>query len=120
MSGPPGGRLDSQEAREGQPRSNPRWAVIVNPILNQSPRIRRKDAERLVAQGRAEWVASDQLRLVAAHSANRANASAAAVGYNNAAAALVRSADELRHVPIIRPWIALTERNNRVQKHSAE
>lgn len=85
----------------GKPQSSGKRARIVNPILNQSPKIRLKDAERLISQGRAEWVAPLQLRLVASHRANQINARAAAVGYDRAAAVLVRSTAELRHIPLI-------------------
>lgn len=74
MTGPPAARPVPQEACGEQPRSNgnnPRWARIVNPVLNQSPVIRRKDANRLVKQGRAAWVSPDQLRLDLAHLANQ-------------------------------------------------
>jgi len=44
---------------------------IINPVLNQSPVIRRKDADRLVNQERAAWVSPDQLRLDLAHPGNQ-------------------------------------------------
>lgn len=81
MTGPPAARPEHQ-ARGGQPRSNPRWVRTVNPVLNQSPTLRRKDAERLVRLGRAEWVASDQIRLVMSDPQNRAAAALAAGTYN--------------------------------------
>jgi hypothetical protein len=113
MIGPPATQPEIQEARGGKPQGNPKRARITNPVLNQSPVIRRKDAERLVSRGRAEWVAADQLRLVMSHPQNRENAAAAATEYNRAAAVLVRSAAELRHVPVLRPQIALTNRSTR-------
>lgn len=77
-------RLETQEACGGQPRGsgkNPKWARIVNPVLNQPPTIRRKDAERLVSTGRAAWVSVDQLRLNLSHEANQRAAAQAASGY---------------------------------------
>jgi len=71
--GPPDGPV-LQEACGGQPRgngSNAKWVRIINPILNQSPVIRRKDADRLVNQGRAALVSPDQLRLDLGHPANQ-------------------------------------------------
>jgi len=121
MTPPPAARPASQEAHEGQPRSsrNPRWVRITNPAMNQSPVIRRKDANCLVAQGRAEWVAADQLRLNLSHYANRANVAAAAYYYNRAVAKLVRSIAELRHIPVVRPEIALTNISVPAQRHFA-
>ena len=86
----------------GQPRSSPRWVRIVNQTRNLSPIVRRKDGERLVRLERAEWIAADQLRLTA-NAANRASAAEAAIGYDNAAAQMVRSENELRHVPMVGP-----------------
>src|ERR1035438_9529058 len=91
----------SQEARVGQPRSS-RWARIVNQSRNRSPLVRHKDGERLVRLGRAEWVAADQLRLTA-NAANRTAATEAAIGYDNAAAQMVRSEKELRQTPMVGP-----------------
>lgn len=86
MTGPPAAQAALQEARGGSPGANPRWALIVNPVLNESPVLRRKDAERLVSTRRAEWVSLDpknlQLRLVLGHPANQSAARAAAAGYN--------------------------------------
>jgi hypothetical protein len=84
MNGTPA-RPESQETRGEQPQSrrNPRWARIVNPVLNQSPVIRRKDADRLVSLGRADWVASDQLRLMLSHPANLDAIDKASKGYND-------------------------------------
>ncbi len=53
---------------------------IVNPVLNQLPKIRRKDADRLVQLKRAEWVALDQLRLILSHPTNK-RVERAAAGY---------------------------------------
>jgi hypothetical protein len=81
------------------------------------PVIRRKDAARLVSQGRAEWVAADQLRLVMSHPKNRANAAAEATAYHRAAAMTIRNANELRHVPIVRVQKALTDRSVPTLRH---
>jgi hypothetical protein len=94
----------SQEAREGNLGASPRWARIVNQSRNRSPLVRHKDGERLVRLGRAEWVAADQLRLTA-NAANRTAATEAAIGYDNAAAQMVRSEKELRHVPMVGPLV---------------
>jgi hypothetical protein len=72
----------------------------VNQVLNQSPIIRRKDAERLVLIGRAEWVGSDQLRLVLSHPSNCIGAAIAARGYEWPAGK-IPDARELRHIPIV-------------------
>ena len=71
---PPAAGSETQEARGGQPRgstNNPKWVRIINSVMNQSPVIRRKDADRLVNQGRAAWVAPDQVRLDLAHPTNQ-------------------------------------------------
>jgi hypothetical protein len=75
---------------------------IVNQTRNLSPIVRRKDGERLVRLERAEWVAEDQLRLTA-NAANRTAATEAAIGYDNAAAQMVRSQKELRQTPMVGP-----------------
>ena len=87
MTGPPGSGPAPQEARGVQPRgssNNPRWVRIINPVLNQSPVIRRKEGDRLVNQGRAAWVSVDQLRLNLSHEANQRAAVRAARGYESA------------------------------------
>ena len=101
MNQSPAARPTAQEARVGQPRSS-RWARIVNQSRNLSPIVRRKDAERLVRLGRAEWIAADQLRLTA-NAVNRTAAAAAAIGYAAAAAQIVRSEKELRQTPMVGP-----------------
>jgi len=102
MNQSPAARPTAQEARVGQPRSSPRWVRIVNQSRNLSPIVRRKDAERLVRLERAEWIAADQLRLTA-NAANRTAATEAAIGYDNAAAQMVRSQKELRQTPMVGP-----------------
>ena len=92
----------SQEAREVNLGASPRWVRIVNQTRNLSPIVRRKDGERLVRLERAEWVAEDQLRLTA-NAANRTAATEAAIGYDNAAAQMVRSQKELRQTPMVGP-----------------
>lgn len=77
--------MEQQNACGGQPRgSNPKWVRVVNQTCNRSAVIRRKDGDRLVNQGRAAWISSDQLRLNPNHPVNRANATAAADGYDSA------------------------------------
>jgi len=49
---------------------------ILSPARNQKAVLRRKDAERLIRQGRAVWVADDQILLNSAP-ANKSNAEAA-------------------------------------------
>ena len=108
MTLPPGIRPRSQEACGELPRGNgnPRWVRIVNPVLNRSPVIRRKDANRLVAQGRAAWVSADQLRLNLAHPANQRAAARAAAGYEWPVDKVV-TARELLNVGVVRPEKAL-------------
>ena len=73
---------------------------ITNQVLNRKPYVRFRDARRLVRDGRAEWVGECQVRLLA-HPANQVNAEQAAAGYTEAAAVPVKSAGELKHIPII-------------------
>lgn len=108
----PAARPEAQEARGGKPPGSKR-VRITNPVLNKSPFIRLKDAERLVKQGRAVWVVpDDQLRLND-HPANRANAAEAAAGYARAAAVPVRTVAELRHIPMVQPKEAFRQLNRR-------
>ena len=94
------------EAR-GDPRSrrNARYVRVVNQVRNGSPIVRRRDAEALVAHGRAEWIGQDQVRLIVAHPLNKAEAAAAAEHYHGAVNRTVRSVAELRHIPLAGdPW----------------
>ncbi len=106
MNGPSAARLNDQEARGGKPRGSTRWVRIVNQVRNQSPVIRRKDANRLVALKRAEWVAADQIRLVLSHPANRRDATMAAIGYEWPAGKII-TRRELRNIPIVNAAEAL-------------
>jgi hypothetical protein len=96
---PPGARPNIANGSGGQPQSNGKRARIVNPILNQSAKIRLKDAERLVRQGRGEWVGDDQLRLILSHPANTAAHERAAAGYEWPAGKIVGK-PEMRNIGI--------------------
>lgn len=104
-----------QEACGGKPRGNggnPKWARIVNPMLNQSPMLRRKDAERLVSLGRAMWVSHDQLRLDPTHPVNEHNATVAARGYEWPTGKILPTAQEFRNIPVLMPGKLLREGSN--------
>jgi hypothetical protein len=89
---------------------------IVNQVRNASPIVRRKDAQYLVNFGRAEWVGSDQVRLIPLHPANRAEMVEAACAYDCASKVLVRSVNELRHIPMTGdPMKALMLRTKRTR-----
>jgi hypothetical protein len=118
MTGPPRERPEDQDARGGSSGANANWVRIVNPALNGSPLIRRRDGNRLVQLQRAEWVGADQLRLVTSHPINRMNAAAAAAQYARAAETLVKSVAESRHVPIVFPIKALTARGRQRRRPS--
>ena len=110
MNAPTPARAVTQEACGGQPRgsgNNPKWARIVNPVLNQSPVIRRKDAERLVTQKRALWVSTDQLRLNLVHEGNQREAAGAAAGYEWPSGKVV-TVRELLNIGVVRPEKAIT------------
>jgi hypothetical protein len=61
----------------------------------------------------------DQIRLLASHPKNRAVSIEAAAAYNRAVAVMVRSPEELIHVPVLMPDIALTNRSVRPFRHIA-
>jgi hypothetical protein len=61
--------------------SNPNYVRIVNSYANEKGVVHRKDALRLVEQGRAEWVAPGQLRLTE-HPKNTAGRRSAEHPYN--------------------------------------
>ena len=118
---PPGAVALNQEARGGgsrgsqKARENPAYVRVVNPAWNGRDAIHRKDATHFVSTGRAVWLRNhgdgrDQIRLVDSP-ANRSARSAAAVAYQRAVAVMIRKAEELRHVPVLCPWIALTDRS---------
>lgn len=120
---PPGLRPATQEARGGDTRggqqTNPNYVRIVNPVENRSPVVKRKEAAHYVSTGRGVWVGSDQLRLVLSHPSNQAKSAAEAEHYDRAVQVLVRSALELKHIPVVCPRIALTDRSVRSGRHVA-
>jgi hypothetical protein len=116
-----------QDARGGGSRGerkvqeNPAYVRVVNPCWNGKPIMRRKDAEHYVLQGRAEWLvshkgATDQIRLLN-HPSNRATRADSAQEYNRAAAVLIRQPEELSHIPVLMPEIALTRRTGHPRRH---
>ena len=109
----PAARPQTQDASGGKPPGSRNQRVrIVNPVLNQSPKIRRKDADRLVQLKRAEWVALDQLRLILSHPTNKLAAERAAAGYEQIPPDRFLNREHLRHVPMVcvDKAIARTER----------
>ena len=77
MTGPPAVRPKTQEAGGAGPRGrekttkvNPNYVRVVNPIWNGPGVFDRKKAAHYVKEGRAKWVGSDQIQLVAVHSLN--------------------------------------------------
>jgi hypothetical protein len=103
---------------------NVAYVRVSNPAWNGSPVIRRKDAKHYVTTGRAVWLCnhgddSDQIRLLDSHPTNRAITAEAATGYRRAAAVMIRRPEELRHIPVLLPRKALTDRTIRVQRHFA-
>jgi hypothetical protein len=130
MIRPPATRPETQEARGGYTRGrqqacgNPAYVRVSNPLWNGRRVIRRKDATNYVTAGRAVWLRNrgddlDQIRLLASHPKNRAVSIEAAAAYNRAVAVMVRSPEELIHVPVLMPDIALTNRSVRPFRHIA-
>lgn len=130
MSRAPARRPESQKARGGDSRGtqaaggNAAYVRVSNPVWNGSPVIRRRDAKHFVSTGRAVWLCnqgdgSDQIRLLDYHPTNRAVAAVAAAGYRRAAAVMIRRREELAHVPVLMPDIALTNRSVRAYRHIA-
>jgi hypothetical protein len=66
-------RSQSNESAAGGRRHpgsirNPRYVLITNPSVNGGNRvIKRKKADYLVSEGRAEYVAADQIRIITTH-----------------------------------------------------
>lgn len=129
MSPLPAARPETQEARRGDSGGsgnetrNPRFIRVSNAAWNGRPVMHREDAERYVARGRAVWLRNlgdglDQIRLLVAHPRNRAASTEAALGYDRAAAVMIRP-EELIHVPILLPKKALTDRSVQVRRHFA-
>lgn len=81
---PPADQPVIQEARPriagGSKIRNPNYVRISNSYTNGSGLVRRREANHLVKQGRAEWCGSGQVRLNG-HPANQAGRRAAAHGY---------------------------------------
>jgi hypothetical protein len=105
MTGPPGVRPEMQGAVGAGPlgeRAAKKLSThvkIVNSVFNGSGYLKRKVAEYYVAEGRAEFVADDQLRLIESHPKNRAAARRATWGYENVTR--VMTIAEMKHLPII-------------------
>jgi hypothetical protein len=96
---------------------------VTNPTWNGKRVIRRKDAEHYVSSGHAVWLfhdgrESDQIRLLESNNQNRANAAEAATGYRRAAAVMIQRPEELRHIPVLLPHIALMKRSAGGARHS--
>ncbi len=90
---------------------------VVNPIWNGSGTIRRKKAEHYVLHGRAEWVGSEQVRMLMSHPANRAAAAEAAAAYESVKRTMSR--EELAHLPLANVEIAYTDRSVAATRHVA-
>jgi hypothetical protein len=122
MTGPPAVRPETQEARGAGPRSrtspNPNYVRIVNRVRNDSGVVKRKRAVQLVNEGRAQWVGADQIRLVSGDPHNRADAADAARSHE-LAVKRIRRAEELRHVPVMRPMMLLIDRSAPTVRHYA-
>jgi hypothetical protein len=112
MSGPPARLPAIQEAHEAGPRgkanrTNP-YVKVINAVWNGNGFIKRKLADRYVTEGRGAFVDDDhnQIRLNLSHPKNRAAAARAAEGYT-----LDRtlSEEEVAHVPVVRPGVALRD-----------
>lgn len=77
MSPPPAVRPETQEAYRSDSvgsESKKNWpgrVQIVNPHANRHDVIRGRDARHLVAVGRADRVAFDQIRMIGEHPANK-------------------------------------------------
>jgi hypothetical protein len=82
---------------------------VVNPVWNGSGYIKRKMANYYVAEGRAEFVGENQLRLIESHPSNKAASWRAAAGYQRVDRIMTR--DELAHLPVVRPELLLTDRS---------
>ena len=139
MTGPPAARLtrNAETVDPSGPKDTPKvssYVRVTNPARNGPPYLRRKDAEHYVTVGRAVWLRCegprpervqyaggllvyDQVRLLDSHPKNRAAAVEAAAGYRRAAAVMVRRPEELLHLPVLLPRIALTDRRVRGYRH---
>jgi hypothetical protein len=82
---------------------------VVNAVWNGSGFIKRKKADRFVKEGRAVFVGTDQLRLIESDPRNLAAAAKAAAGY--VAIRRTMTLQELKHLPVMRPRIAYTDRS---------
>jgi len=91
----------------------------VNAPWNGSGYIKRKKAEFYVKEGRAVFVGTsrhpdrnemiDQVRLIDSHPDNIKAAATAALGYETIRRNM--TLDELRHLPMVRPQMAYTDRS---------
>jgi len=88
---------------------------VVNSPWNGSGFIKRKKADRYVKDGRAVFVGTDQLRLIESHQKNLAAATRAGAGYE--AIERTMTLEELKHLPVMRPRIAYTDRSIPATRH---
>lgn len=123
MTSPPARRPETQGAAGAGPlgmESDGRRSShvkVVNPVWNGSGYIKRKTANFYAAEGRAEFVGEDQLRLINSHPKNRAASWKAATGYERVHRVMTRA--ELAHLPVVRPAILLTDRSTRARRSFA-
>ena len=119
----PPGKPPTQEADGAGPRGRKTERKlsshirVVNSPWNGSGFIKRKKADRFVKEGRAVFVGTDQIRLMESHPKNLAAATKAAAGYEGVDRTM--TLEELKHLPLMRPHIAYTDRSVRSrQPHS--
>ena len=65
--------------------------------------------------GRAIFMGTDQLRLIESHPKNLAAAATAAAGYEGVNRTM--TLEELKHLPVMRPHIAYTDRSVPATRH---
>src|ERR1039458_3857447 len=127
MNSSPPERAASQEVAGAGPRDTKappelsRHVRVVNPVWNGSGFIKRKVATFYLKEGSAVLVGRvqhpdrdemiDQLRLLEAHPKNIRAAAEAAKGYQEIERTM--TLDELQHLPMMRPRIALTDRDRK-------
>jgi hypothetical protein len=104
-------------AEGGQSERRSYQVKVVNAIWNGSGTIRRKKAEHYVLHGRAEWLGSEQVRMLMSHPANRAAAAEAAAAYESIQRTMSR--EELAHLPVANVQIAYTDRSVAATRHVA-
>lgn len=71
----------SQRIAGGIQKQNPNYVCIVNSYANRKAVVCRRVATHLIEEGRAEWVAADQIKLND-HPVNASGRRVAAFGYN--------------------------------------